>query len=163
MPITNRMADLRVSFTLTKREFLTAWTRLQLRRRAALWFASVGGALVVVGILIGSGPVIAAGFAYSAYWFLCCVWWLPRRLWRRHRRFREPQAFTFTDTDVTTELAEVRSTADWSYWIGLERVGAAYVLRSKAGYMFIPVRALGGDTAEQRFREFVGSRVGGNH
>lgn len=159
MPITAWMANVRVSFTLSKGEFYSAWTRLQLRRRAALGFASVGVALVVLGVLIGSPPVIASGVVYAAYWFIYCVWWLPRRLWRKHRRFREPQAFTFSDNSVSTEFAEVRSTTDWSYWIGLERVGGAYVLRSKGGYLFIPVRAFEDESDARRFWDFVGGRI----
>jgi hypothetical protein len=80
-------------------------------------------------------------------------------VWRRLPALQESQTITLTDDAVKEELLHVTASFDWEHWTDVISVDGAWVLRSPAGYTFIPSRALAGPHDQALLRELAGMRV----
>jgi hypothetical protein len=147
------------TFTLTEREFLAIWRRLQLRRWRA-WLCPLLGVILILEGLLGGGILALWAGLFFAIWF---TWSIisrtPRRLWRQLPMLSEPQTITLREAGIEEQLSHVHATLDWDHWTHVVRVGDAWVLRSPSGYTIIPSRSLAGPDADSVLRELAGSRL----
>jgi hypothetical protein len=150
------LAVVTVSFTLTRSEVCSCHRRLQ-ARRLRHW-TNVGFAVLTaaLGVVASAPELIIFGAAYALIYVAAVGWIAPRVAWRRIPQIRAEQVVTVSDAGIHTAWTNASTSADWSFWPEVSRIGDAYVLHAKPrGWCVIPRRAFDSTLDEGRFRELV--------
>jgi hypothetical protein len=153
------MRGLVATFTLTEREFLAIWRRLQLRRWRAWLCPALGVLIVLLGTGGSSETAVWVGGLFTAWSVWCVLSYAPRQVWRRLPALHESQTITLSDDGVKEELLHMTASFDWEHWTDVISLDSAWVLCSPGGYTFIPSRALPGPHDQALLRELAGTRV----
>jgi hypothetical protein len=152
-------ATVSVEFTLTRAEFEGAQRQMMLRSLVIAGASGVMLAVIIAGIVTGSGYAIGVGIL----WFLLIgAFFLrgPRSAWGHNPVVQGVQRHTFDEGGSTLSFSGRESRVDWAYYSRALQGPAGYqLLRGRRFGLVVPRRAFGSERDELVFIELVRRHV----
>lgn len=144
-----------VEFTLTRAEFERAQRQMMLRSLIIAGASGVMLAIIIAGMVTGSGYAIAVG----VLWFLLIGGFFlrgPRSAWRHNPVVQGVQRHTFDESGTTLNFSGRESRVDWAYYSRAVQGPAGYqLLRGRRFGLVVPQRAFGSERDELVFLDLV--------
>jgi hypothetical protein len=144
-----------VKFSFTPREVRLGMLSFSLRERGYQLLIGFGVAVLVVGILAGSGGAVAAGIVCVVAIALILVIQVMLT-WSRTPSFRAPLGYRFAEDGIDVETFEARAHTQWSAYKRFVSTRRFYILVSTSrSVIIIPRRAFASAGEERVFLELV--------